>query len=499
MPITLNEKLIAYLTLFSGLAISLVAEFYSIIGFTAIFAAAQIPVIIMGIVLGVGKIAATLWLKQNWKIAHWLVRTYLLTAIAVLMGVTSMGIFGFLSQAHSDQSLVSGDVQSKIAIYDEKIKTARENIDANRKALKQMDEAVDQVMARSSSETGANRAVAIRRSQLKERARLQSEIQAEQKAIVALNEERAPIAAEVRKVEAEVGPIKYIAQFVYGESDKDLLEKAVTWVIIILIAVFDPLAVILLLSSQISFQNFRDRKALTEPFNFGPTEYIPDPEEEAFYNKSNTEGDSPEKESDVVSTATVTTSSGFIAQEVATLFPEAVTDIEEETEAVSVDEINDLLTQARQELEEQRQREIEDELERNRLVEVAKTYIPEKSILEQHPYLLQPSSHFKDLQPMVYKPELERMNDRSAVAPEPEAQDIERPGDYLDEPLFVQNEEQLNSGLWTKTAKAISQEEHTEVSRQEVVINEWIQKINNKEITMADVPEHLLLDIRARR
>ncbi len=285
MPVTLNEKLIAYLALFSGLAISLVAEFYSIIGFTAIFAAAQIPVIIMGIVLGIGKIAATLWLKQNWKIAHWLVRTYLLTAIAVLMGVTSMGIFGFLSKAHSDQSLVSGDVQSKIAIYDEKIKTAKENIDANRKVLKQMDEALDAVLSRSTTETGADKAVTIRRSQQKERARIASEIAAEQKTISKLSEERAPIAAEVRKVEAEVGPIKYIAQFVYGESDKDLLEKAVTWVIIILIVVFDPLAVILLLSSQISFQNFRERKEAQVPFNFGPTEYIPDPEEEEFYKK----------------------------------------------------------------------------------------------------------------------------------------------------------------------------------------------------------------------
>jgi hypothetical protein len=495
MPITLNEKLIAYLTLFSGLAISLVAEFYSIIGFTAIFAAAQIPVIIMGIVLGVGKIAATLWLKQNWKIAHWLVRTYLLTAIAVLMGVTSMGIFGFLSKAHSDQSLVSGDVQSKIALYDEKIKTARENIDANRKALKQMDEAVDQVMARSSSETGADKAVRLRRSQFRERARLQSEIQAEQKAIVALNEERAPIAAEVRKVEAEVGPIKYIAQFVYGESDEGLLEKAVTWVIIILIAVFDPLAVILLLSSQISFQNFRDRKTVQE-FNFGPTEYIPDPEEEAFYKKFTTEGNSPEKESDVVSTATVTTSTGFIAQEMAMLVPVVK---EDGTVAVSLDKINNMLAQARQELEEKRQREIEEDIERNQLTEIAKTYIPEKSIFEQHPYLLQPSSHFKDLQPMVYKPELERMNDRSAVAPEPELENIERPGDYLDEPLFVQNEEQSDSGLWTKTAKAISQDEYIEVSRQEATINEWLTKLRNREITMADVPEHLLLDIRARR
>jgi hypothetical protein len=373
MPVTLNERLIAYLALFSGLAISLVAEFYSIIGFTAIFAAAQIPVIIMGIVLGIGKIAATLWLKQNWKIAHWLVRTYLLTAIAVLMGVTSMGIFGFLSKAHSDQSLVSGDVQSKIAIYDEKIKTAKENIDANRKALKQMDEAVDQVMARSSSETGADKAVGLRRSQLKERARLQSEIQAEQKTITALSEERAPIAAEVRKVEAEVGPIKYIAQFVYGESDKDLLEKAVTWVIIILIVVFDPLAVILLLASQISFQNFRDRK----------TEYKPD----ALIADVDERPIEEESKDDLFPTYEEIT-------------PNNIEIVKEQpTAALSQDPHPPgwMFTDP-----------------------IARSPENEMTLFEKHPYLLEPFVHFKDLAPMVYKPE--------------EIPDIERPGDYITPP-----------------------------------------------------------------
>jgi hypothetical protein len=169
-----------------------------------------------------------------------------------------MGIFGFLSKAHSDAGLVSGDVMAKISVYDEKIKTSKDNIDANRKALKQMDEAVDQVMGRSNDEKGADKAVQIRRSQTKERGRLQAEIAAEQKTIANLNEARAPIAAEVRKVEAEVGPIKYIANFIYGDNpDANILEKAVTWVIIIIVVVFDPLAVILLLASQYSFQWFR--------------------------------------------------------------------------------------------------------------------------------------------------------------------------------------------------------------------------------------------------
>jgi hypothetical protein len=258
MKINTSDKIIAYLALLSGLTISAVAIWYSVAGLVSIFAAAMVPIIVMGVALEVSKLIATVWLKLNWHRAPVFIRTYLLIAIAVLMVITSMGIFGFLSKAHSDQSLVSGDVQSRIAVYDEKIKTSKDNIEANRKALAQMDVAVDQTMSRSTTEGGADKAVAIRRSQAKERARLQAEISAEQKTIAKLNEEAAPIRAEVRKVEAEVGPIKYIAAFVYGDNpDANLLEKAVTWVIIIIVSVFDPLAVILLLASQYSFQWFR--------------------------------------------------------------------------------------------------------------------------------------------------------------------------------------------------------------------------------------------------
>lgn len=258
MKINLSDKIIAWLALLSGLTISAVAIWYSVAGLVSIFAAAVVPIIVMGVALEVSKLIATVWLKLNWTRAPIFIRTYLLGAIAILMVITSMGIFGFLSKAHSDQSLVSGDVQAKIAVYDEKIKTAKDNIDANRKALKQMDEAVDQVMGRSQDEKGADKAVALRRGQAKERTRLLSEITAEQKVIAQLSEERAPIAAEVRKVEAEVGPIKYIAAFIYGSNpDANVLEKAVTWVIIIIVSVFDPLAVILLLASQYSFQWFR--------------------------------------------------------------------------------------------------------------------------------------------------------------------------------------------------------------------------------------------------
>ena len=247
--------LFGYFTLFVALLIEVVAAYYSITGLAAIFSGAIIPILIMGGSLELGKVVAAVWLKNNWERASLTFKLYLLPAVVVLMLITSMGIFGFLSKAHNDQNLVSGDVQGKIAIYDEKIKTAKENIDANRKALKQMDESVDQSMARSADEKGADKAVALRRSQAKERARLQQEISAEQKTISSLNEQAAPIRAEVRKVEAEVGPIKYVAKLIYDDNpDANILEKAVVWMIVIIVAVFDPLALVLILAAQQSIR-----------------------------------------------------------------------------------------------------------------------------------------------------------------------------------------------------------------------------------------------------
>jgi hypothetical protein len=259
---------LSYFTLLTALSLSVVAAWYSILGLTAIFASAVIPIIIMGSILEVAKITVTVWLHEYWHRCRLLMKMYLAPAVVMLMIITSMGIFGFLSKAHSDQNLISGDVLSKIAIYDEKIKTQKENIEANRKVLKQMDEGVDSVLGRSADEKGADKAVALRRTQQKERVRLQNEILQSQKSIAELNDARAPIAAEVRKVEAEVGPIKYIAAFIYGDNpDANLLERAVRWVIIILVVVFDPLAIMMVLASTESMKWERERRLQrrTEP------------------------------------------------------------------------------------------------------------------------------------------------------------------------------------------------------------------------------------------
>ena len=261
MKITFNDYLISYLTLLSGLSISIVAIYYSVAGLTAIYPASVIPIIVMGVFLELGKLSATVWLKHHWRDAPVFLKLYILPAVAIIMLITSVGVFGFLSKAHSDQNLVSGDVQARIEIYDEKIKTAKENIESDRKQLKQMDAAVDQIMARSEDEKGADKSYAIRKGQQRDRINLTKDIETNQKIISQLNDEAAPIRAEVRKVEAEVGPIKYIAAFLYGSNpDGNLLEKAVTWVTVLIVIVLDPLALVLLLASQYSFQRIRESK-----------------------------------------------------------------------------------------------------------------------------------------------------------------------------------------------------------------------------------------------
>lgn len=341
-----------YFTLFVALVISAVAAYYSIVGLTSIFSAAILPIIIMGAALEIGKVTAAVWLKLNWARAKWTYKLYLVPAVAFLMMLTSMGIFGFLSKAHSDQGLISGDAAAKIAIVDEKIRTSRENIDANRKILKQLDEAVDQVMARSTDEKGADKAAAIRRSQSKERTAVLRSIEAEQKTIAQLTEERAPIAAEVRKVEAEVGPIKYIAAMIYGDNpDANLLEAAVRWVIILIVAVFDPLALVLILSAQQSIRWAREEKAQKENES--------EQDVEDFFTRGKL------------------VARGLDADEEARLAAEA----------------NDKIGQI-----ETPEPEVE-------LPTEIKPPEPEKTLLEQHPYLTAGFDHFKNLAPMVYQPE----------------------------------------------------------------------------------------------
>jgi hypothetical protein len=256
---------IGIVALLTSLLVAAIAAYFSIAGLMAIFSGAALAVAVMAGSLEVAKLVTASWLYRNWKQTGYFLKTYLTVAVFVLMIITSLGIFGYLSKAHLDKAVPTGDVAAQVQLIDERIsiqedniKSQRENITAARATLGQMDAQVSARLDRGTSEASAERSIQIRRGQASERRALQGEITKSQQEIeksnseiAKLREEKAPIAGELRKVEAEVGPIKYVAALIYGDNpDANLLERAVRWMIILLVAVFDPLAVALLIAAN---------------------------------------------------------------------------------------------------------------------------------------------------------------------------------------------------------------------------------------------------------
>ena len=453
--------ILALLLLLTGLTISAVAIYYSVLGLAAIFAAATMPIYIMGGTLEIAKLVAATWLKANWNRATGFIKWYMCFAVGVLMMITSMGIFGFLSKAHLDQSVPTSDVAAQVALIDEKIKTQRDNVEAARAALAQMDAQVNQRLSGRNVDQSAERSVQIRRAQAPERARLQKEIGTAQAEIARLNEERAPIASQLRKVEAEVGPIKYIAQFIYGqEADQNLLEKAVTWVIILIVIVFDPLAIAMLLAAQMTFSWYRKDKeqqnATTHTNN-------------VVVNNDNQNNDSGDDRPNTVLEETVRKSNDFTVGK----YDEGeVKNIDIEVKPEEKQEVTDILP-------------TEEEFD-----------------IKKHPYLFEKFKHFEDLKPMVYKPEEAKNeqvedNDNQVVLPvdteklpdtpadnrdsveEPvqPATSVETVGELTEpskkkihdqevgessssgeEVIYIQNSEQTPSSLWKRVRERESEE-----------------------------------------
>lgn len=257
--------MINYIALLVALTLSGVAGWYSIIGLTAIFSASFWPVVIMGTTLEIGKVVTTAWLHRNWQTAPKTIKYYLTTAVVVLMFITSMGIFGFLSRAHIEQTVGTADNTVLIQQIDDKIERENKKIKDAETVVSQLDNAV-KVLQDAQRLRGKDGAIAVREGQKEERASLQSVIDLSLKEIDRLQTERTTLAVEQTKLEAEVGPIKYIAELIYSDADKNQLEAAVRWVIIILVFVFDPLAILLLIAANIGMVNTkRKRKVVRQP------------------------------------------------------------------------------------------------------------------------------------------------------------------------------------------------------------------------------------------
>ena len=257
--------MINYIALFVALTLSGVAGWYSIIGLTAIFSASFWPVVIMGTTLEVGKVVTTAWLHRNWATAPRSIKYYLTTSVIVLMFITSMGIFGFLSKAHIEQTVSTSDNTVLIQQIDDKIERENKKIKDAETVVTQLDNTV-KVLQDAQRLRGKDGAIAVREDQKEERASLQFVIDLSLKEIDKLQTEKTTLSVEQTKLEAEVGPLKYIAELIYSNADKNQLEAAVRWVIIILVFVFDPLAILLLIAANIGMvKNKPKRKVIRQP------------------------------------------------------------------------------------------------------------------------------------------------------------------------------------------------------------------------------------------
>ena len=245
------------LTFLSAISISVIAAGYSIVGLATLFAGAVIPIILMGSALEVGKLVAASWLYHNWNSnVPRLLKAYLFSAIIILIFITSMGIFGFLSKAHLDQVKPTSSNNIKIELLNNQIKSQQLIIDRSQKTLTLLDKALEVYIDKEF----VTRGLKERKKQEPERLELNTAIKEASNEIGKLSEEKGILSLEQNKIEAEVGPIKYVAELIYGENAENNFDSAVRIVILILIFVFDPLAVLLLIAANISLRQWRMAK-----------------------------------------------------------------------------------------------------------------------------------------------------------------------------------------------------------------------------------------------
>ena len=255
---------LALIVLGVALAISGVAAFYSIVGLMAIFSASALSIAVMGSVLEVGKLATASWLYQNWKKVPRFLKYYLTGAVVILMFITSMGIFGYLSKSHIDAGTGTSELYVKLERLESNIESERKSISRAEGQLEKLDFALERYIELNAVSKGLRK----RDEQKPERDALSQTVDESQDKIDIYLDERAEIQLKIKSFEVEVGPLKYISALLFGESDSvNYLDKAVRYVIILLIFVFDPLAVLMLIAANMSLKEEKNKRKRRERKN----------------------------------------------------------------------------------------------------------------------------------------------------------------------------------------------------------------------------------------
>jgi hypothetical protein len=255
------------LTLLVALAISTVAAYYSIVGLMAIFAGATTAIAIMGIVLEIGKLVCASWTFQNWKTSPFTIRSYFIVAVVVLMLITSLGIFGFLSRAHITQSSPTSLLEERIERIELKVNQRQTQINRYQGRLDTLDQALQRYIELGAISKGLSKIGAMDN----ETNLLKTKISTLETEIDGLTDKKYGLKTELNLAEVEVGPIRYVASMIYDDVSESQLEEAVRWIIILLIFVFDPLAVVLVIAANISLRDYRkERKMATRTVTVMP-------------------------------------------------------------------------------------------------------------------------------------------------------------------------------------------------------------------------------------
>ena len=222
------------LLLFSALSVSVVAGWFSIVGLMAIFPAAAQPILAMGVVLEVAKLVTASWVYRYWNAGQKLLKAYFIVAVIILSVITSMGIFGFLSKAHLEHSVLTGDNTLQIERLDRQISSEQRRINDAQTVLDQLDETV-QTLIDYDRIRGDDGSVATRERQTEERQSLNVAIDSAQTEIDRINEQKLVLDQEQLAIQVEVGPIMYVAEIIYGDTDKKTIDKAVRFVILLIV------------------------------------------------------------------------------------------------------------------------------------------------------------------------------------------------------------------------------------------------------------------------
>ena len=243
-------------TLIVALSISAVAAYYSIVGLMAIFSAAAFSIAVMGVVLEIGKLVTASWLYQNWKTVPKVLKYYLTSAVVILMFITSMGIFGYLSKSHIDAGTNTSQVTVKLDRVNSRIASEQKVIDRAERQLENLDKALERYVELGAVSKGLDRRI----SQEEERLKLTNMVNKSQDKIDEYLDEKSEYQLEIKNFEVEVGPLKYISALLYGDDALTFLENAVRWVILILVFVFDPLAVLLVVAANITIRDVLNKR-----------------------------------------------------------------------------------------------------------------------------------------------------------------------------------------------------------------------------------------------